>query len=156
MLRGSCRGGRLGGFPGLSVPTPGLSVPPQRGQAPGGVPRTQSPRLKDRAVQKRGFSLSGRGSGGVSHQALGLASSSSDKMTQKKAALPEIPLAVPWQQPPDKVSSPAGGGWPLARWDPASTDARGEQLGNALTPTRGRWSLPEQVTLSLIFQQKWP
>ncbi|CAM9714140.1 unnamed protein product, partial [Bubo scandiacus] len=27
-------------------------------------------------------------------------------------------------QPPDKVSSPAGGGWLLARWDPASVDAR--------------------------------
>ena len=54
--------------------------------------------------------------------------------------LPKIPLAVAWRQPPAKVSSPAGGGWPPARWDPASADARGEQPGNALTPTCG--SLP--------------
>lgn len=57
---------------------------------------------------------------GFPPQVLGLTSSSSDKMTRKEAALPKIPLALPWRQPPAKVSSPAGGCWPPARWDPAS------------------------------------
>lgn len=67
----------------------------------------------------------------------GLVSSSSIKMAWNKAALPEIPPPGAWQRCPDKVCSLPGRGWPPARWDHASSDARGEQAGNAVTPTCG-------------------
>lgn len=55
-------------------------------------------------------------------------SSFSDKITWKEAVLPKMP----WQQPPDKVSFPVGGVGP---WPGGTLPTRGEQVGNALTPT---------------------
>lgn len=127
-----------------------------------GVPNTRSPAAKALVVVEKGF-FPGRGeSGGVPHQPWGWRPYPPTKRLGRGLGCPKFPRRWLGSSrltkclPRQEVAGSCPGGTL-----PALMDARGEPWERRnpylqWPPCCSHRALPEQVALSLVFQQKWP